>query len=177
MKELYLAIKARLEAVLLDDDNNQIAKFIHIWNNQLSWMAQGKEYSFGFPAIFIEFVNPSEIQYVGNGVQVYDPLDINVHICHEYYDAADGTMEQNLEVFVLKQKVLAALQKFHCDGSGTFTREGEEQDYDHPNYYHFIQRYRTTWIDKSMEEPVDGYDIDPPLTTEITTVILPQIES
>lgn len=173
MKELFLAIKAQLET-LIDTDGTNTIKFIHVWNNQTQWMKEGEGYDFAKPAVFIEFISPMPIVDVGGGVQQYDPLEINFHIIHEFLDSSDGTLEQNLEVFVLAKKIYGALQTWHCQGSGPFTRISEENDYVHGNIYELIQTYRTSYIDASQELPIGGYDIDPTLNLVLTPVVLPQ---
>jgi hypothetical protein len=167
MKTLFLAIQQKL-ATTLDIKDLQ---FIQMWNNQLENINDGGNYSFLLPAIFIEFVNNQNVDSVGGGVQVFDPLDINVHIIHDQYDSTDGTMDQNLEVLDLKQKVYKALQLFKTNGSGYFNRVSEDQDYNHSNIYHFIQTYRTTWTDCDRELPYLGIDKNAPFTTNINTVI------
>ena len=174
MKELFLYIKTQLETIKDIDGLSNKIKFIHIWNNQTHWIEEGQGYDFLKPAVFIEFVNAQQIVDIGGGVQQYDPLEINLHIIHQFMDASDGTLEQNLDIFDLKQLVYAALQTWHCQGSGPFTRISEEQDYDHPHIYHFIQTFRTSYVDSSQAIPIGGYDIDPTLDLVLTPVVLPQ---
>lgn len=175
MKELFNFLKTRIDS-LKGEDGLSVFKFIHIWNNQVHWMVDNSvEYDFAKPAIFIEFVNTEQVDVIGGGIQQFDPLDINFHIVTDFYDATDGTLEQNLYIFELKQLLYSLLQTWHCDGSGPFNRVSETHDYDHPNIYHFIQMYRTTWTDITGQLPIGGYYIDPPLTTTITPVVLPQL--
>ena len=166
MKSLYLAIKAQLELKLSIQLN-----YIHIWNNQLDNLEDGKEYLWRFPAVFIEFGNEMPTNSIGNNVKIYDPLEIRIHICHEQLDAGDGTYEQNFDVYTLKQNVYKALQLFQTSGSGVFDRQGEEQDYNHTNVYHYVQRYMTSYIDNDLPLPIGGIEMLPPLTTNITGII------
>lgn len=162
MKELYLEIKARLEAKV------PAIKFIAMWNNQLSDTNDGKTYSFLMPAVFIEFITPTQIGSIGNNVQIYEPLEVKLHILHEQYDAMDGTMDVNLDVFTFKQDVFKAMQLFQGSKTSVFDRQSEDQDYDHTNIYHYIQSYFCALTDSDMPLPIDGSDYEPPLTTEIT---------
>lgn len=162
MKQLYLAIKAQLQAKVT------AIKFIAMWNNQLMDLEEGKNYSFRLPAVFIEFVSPTQIGGVGNNVQIYEPLEVKLHIVHEQYDAKDGTMDNNLDVFTLKQDVYKAMQLFQAANTSVFDRQSEEQDYDHTNIYHYIQSYFCAMVDNDMPLPIGGTEYEPPLTTEIT---------
>jgi len=161
MKELYLSIKARLELMATD------IKFIHVFNDQFNQLAAGESYSFPMPCVFIEFPNDQNLQQLGAGYQIYNPLTIAIHIGHNQLDAADGTIEQNLNIFDVKQAVYAALQKFTPTGASQFIRTSETQDYAHTNVYHFIQTYTTTYIDKQQTEPIGGVNSPAPLTLDL----------
>ena len=165
MKQLYLALKARIESKVTE------VRFIAMWNNQLNDTVDGKTYSFLMPAVFFEFVSPIQIVGVGNNIQVHEPMEVKAHIIHEQYDAMDGTMDVNLDVFVFKQQIYKALQLFQPAMSSVFDRQSEEQDYDHTNIYHYIQSYFIAYIDNDMPLPIDGTEYEPPLTTEITPII------
>ena len=151
--------------------------FIHMWNNQVERLKEENEegistYLFRIPATLIEFVSPMEIQQLGNGVQLYDPLIIRIHFLHNLLDAGDGTMEQNLEVFDLKNKVYKSLQGFEPTGAVAFVRVAEEQEYDHPNLYHFMMDFQTNFVDSATTKPVDGVDSIAPLPPDITTSLI-----
>lgn len=174
MKNLYLGINEQIKTMC------PLIKYRGMWNNQVNDMVDEKGqkvYSFQLPATFIEFVNDNPVDSVGGGVQIYDPCDIKIHIVHDFYDAQDGTMEVNLEIFDIEQQIHDALQLFAVKGddygSGPFSRVSQERDYDHSNVYHSIPTYRTTWTDNSRSQPVGGYEIDPPLTLDLTVAILP----
>lgn len=147
-----------------------------MWNNQLELLAAGKLEMFNHPACFIEF-SSAEIQQLGNGVQLFNPLKFKVHILDWQIDAMDGTFEQNLEVYDLKDVIYQALQKLQPGllnqdtpqniPVSEFIRIAEWQDYQHAGVYHYIQEYSTTLIDNNALEPVGGSDWtpvgDPPL--------------
>jgi hypothetical protein len=162
--EVFLAIKARIEANITDFN------FIHKWNNYVEKLKSVDEngapiYGINHPSLFVEYLTPNDIEQLGGGVQIYDPLIIKIHILHNEIDATNGDMDQNLNVFELKQKVFKALQGFEPDGCVAFVRINEEQDYDHTNLYHYIQTYQTNYVDTSMMNPVNGQE-----TTGTTTL-------
>lgn len=165
MNDLYLAIKAQLFAKVTG------LNYVAMWNNQIADLEDGKNYSFRENAVLVEFVSPTQIGGVGNNVQVYEPLEVKLHIIHRQEDAGDGTMDVNLDVFTFKQNVYKAMQLFQAPTTSVFDRQSEEQDYDHTNIYHYIQSYFCAFVDTSMPLPIDGTEHEPPLTTEITPEI------
>lgn len=165
MRALYLAIKAQLLLKV------PTINFIAMWNNQLQDLMEGKNYSFRQNAVLIEFVAPTQIGGVGNNVQVYEPLEVKIHIIHRQDDAGDGTMDCNLDVFDFKQQVYKALQLFQASNTSVFDRQTEEQDYDHTNLYHYIQSYMIAMVDNDMPLPINGTENEPPHTAKITPEI------
>lgn len=162
MKALYLAIKAQLDAKVP-------GLFIHIFNNQFDLTENKEMYSFPYPAVFVEFINDQPIEQLGGGYQIYNPLTVRIHIAHDFYNNSDGTMEQNLLIFDVKDSVYKALQKFEPAGAVQFIRTSETQDYDHTNIYHFIQDYTTNYVDQNASEPVNGVLSGAPITLQLTT--------
>lgn len=179
MKNFFLALFLRLQTIKNDDGSDTFKK-IAKWNNQLVLLMneEGARVNlFELPAIFIAF-DTSSITQLGNGVQLYDPLDFEVHILDWQIDAENGTFEQNLRIFDLKQKVYQCLQKFQPgftdeeDPAGSCIRISEQEDNNHNGVYHFIQKYRTTFVDNSMAEPVGGVEWEPvpmPLELNLST--------
>jgi hypothetical protein len=137
-----------------------LVQFVQLWNNQLeSLKAKDTEanimYSFSLPALFVEFLN-LETEQLGNGIQLYVNLLIRIHILHRQEDAGDGTLEQNLAVFDLRDAVQLALQSFRPAGASEFIRQKQEMDYNHNNVYHYIMDYGCTYIDTITNEPIKG---------------------
>lgn len=173
MKELFLLIQAKLISVL-QADYPEI--YIRVWNNQFSDLTSDDAgsliYPFPFPCVFVEFIT-DEIQQLGQGYQIYDPLTIRLHIGYWELDSIDGNMEQNLNVFDFKQKIFLGLNKFQCAGSGIFVRGREEQDYSHKGIYKYIQDYETNYVDQIAAEPVGGVENTPPVELDLTVTYDP----
>lgn len=164
-KALYTAIKNQVIAEIPE------IQFIAMWNNQVEDMQEGKGYSTGLPALFIELPATAQCDVVGNNVRVFDPLPLVFHLVDNRLDNMDGTMEENFEVFTLKQKVKAKFQLFKTNGSGVFNCTSESADNYHNNIYHFLQEFTTTWTDCHDNLPVGGTEDEGPHTAEITPVI------
>jgi hypothetical protein len=106
----------------------------------------------------LEVVNPPEYTQLGKG---YRESDVNwiVHIVMEQLDAADGTMEQNLTIFDLKDTVVALLSGQRPPGCSSLFSTREEQDFKHTNVYHFKVHFKCGFID-SIGSPFDAGVID-----------------
>ncbi len=179
MKQFFLALFIQLQTIR-NEDGSQMFKKIAMWNNQLTLLIDkngARTTLFEMPGLFIAF-NTASIQQLGNGVQLYDPLFFDIHILDWQIDAGDGTFEQNLEVFDRAEKVYQCIQKFQPgltdtnDPAGSCIRVAEEEDTNHNGVYHFIQRYKTTFVDNNMAEPVGGIDWLPvPMPLELQMFI------
>jgi len=162
VKQLYIDIRTKVLTLL-----NGIVpafNFVQVWNNQLETDGENKMYSFAYPALFVEIVSPGQIIQLGNGVQHYEPLIVRLHILQEFYNATDGNgiLEQDLTIFDLRQIVYEGMQGWEPDNCVAWVRTGETQDTNHSNVYHFIQEYTTSYVDSTMERPVDGLTKTPP---------------
>lgn len=164
-RNLYNGLKT-IAATLTD------YKYIGMWNNQLTETKNGSEFDKPRPWLLFEFVS-SQVDSVGGGVQVFDPLLIRMHTIAELFDAADGTNELNLAVFDLTDKLYKKFQLNQVTGAdyGTspLNRTEVEVDSNHDNLYHHITTFTTTWVDNSATLPIGGYEIDPVLQADITT--------
>lgn len=168
MKEIFLALQTYLLGRLASTDPLMNVTYIRLWNNQVQYAKDAIDETYPYPAIFIDFPEEIEWKQIGNGVQTVDPLMIRLHIVHDFYDAQDGTMGQDLAILELAQKVYTSLQEWMPNiPLGVFVRVMEVQDKDHPNLYHFIQTYQTTWIDTAMKRPVNGSVTTEPLDLQL----------
>ncbi|MES2382616.1 MAG: hypothetical protein V4538_16325 [Bacteroidota bacterium] len=152
MKDFIKAILAQLETI-------SDVKFVRVWNDQLNLDEQNKQYSFPMPALFPEIVNPDEILQLGDGVQLYEPLIIRIHVLHWQLDATDGTMEQNLDVFDFMDAINVKMNGFEPDGAVKFVRGADGRDYQHAGVYHAIIDYKTNFLDTSNQISTQGTTI------------------
>ncbi len=163
MKLLFLAIQQYLLSRLASYD----VTYIRTYFDQAAKIAQGNFEDFPRPAILVEFVSPLEIQQLGNGSRLYEPLNIRLHLIHEFYDAQDGTMGQNLDVLAFADAVYFAFQDWMPDKMtinnveyqipvGVMQIVRDNHDNQATQIYHFMQDYVTTWLDDSKNRPVGG---------------------
>jgi hypothetical protein len=138
--------------------------YVRLYNSQFDDIEDGENYSFPFPCCFIEFVNDEHIKMLGNGVQLYDPLIVRFHIGDLEYDSMDGNLDQNLNIFTLKETIYTTIQRWKSSKSSIFIRTNEIMDTQHNQVSVFLQEYKTTLVDDTMREPVGG------ISTTITTL-------
>jgi hypothetical protein len=153
--------------------DNTMPQFVQMWNNQLESLKTSDTernimYSFSLPALFIEFRN-ADTEQLGNGNQIYPNLVVRIHILHRLEDAGDGTMEQNLAVFDLRDAIQVALQNFRPAGASEFIRQKQEMDYNHNNVYHYIMDYGCTYIDTLTNQPLDSITTTQPVNPDINS--------
>lgn len=121
-------------------------KTIRIWNNQPKAEKDGQYVAYPKPACFVQVMTGAEWAALQGGNTASD-LVMLFHIIHEYYDAADGTFEQDLPVFDLRDSVLAKFTLFKPSGCGPFSLVMDTQDEDHDNIYEYIVGFATHFID------------------------------
>lgn len=164
MKEIYVAIRQQILDQAKDGNGVPMVKFCQTWNNQVNHLRQAESDMYGFPmpAAFIEIMNEEPIEQLGAGYQ-YIPLTVRIHILHEFLNATDtdnGILDNDMTIFELRDSCYKALNKFLPPGCVELTRSTETQDFEHDNVYHFIQDYKSNFVDATREEPI-GYRLKP----------------
>lgn len=164
-----LAKLATLQA--MNRDGQTVALYARVWNNQVQYEDQGKLYDFPKPAAFLQVISPVTYQVMGQGYRNSD-ISFRVHLIHEFYNA-EGTFEQDLEIFDLRDAVIAILSGYAPAGCGPLNCMIEEQDDVHTNIYHMILDFVTNFTDSkgSPLDPARNVYIPavPPLTLEVDT--------
>jgi len=133
--------------------------FVHIWNNQLEQLAEGKTYAFPFPCYFIEVMPPTQYDPIGRGYATGE-LTIKIHIGHEEYDAFNGNYEENVNVFTLRDGIINALNSYQPIACSSLMKISETQDYVHTNIYHYVIEFKCAFIDSrgSIDEQLPFVD-------------------
>jgi len=138
-------------------------QFVRVWNNQLERMEKSEDYAFPRPAAFLEVINPTAYDLIGAGFSASDVI-FSVHVIHELYDSQDDTMDQNLKVFDLRDKVLASLAGYEPTACSKLFFIAEQQDYDHDQLYHYIIDFKCSFIESNTSpyDPNAGRFVDAP---------------
>ncbi len=164
MKEFFDDISARLTEFAPSVQHKAV------YNQQYDNIADNDPeagYLFAMPAVFYD-VDITNIKQMGAGYQMIEPLILNVHIVMQQLDAQDGSLDQNLDIFALKNEVFLALQKFRPYQSGELIRISEEPSYGHKNMYVYKQTYQTAYVDKVGKDVIRGIETTVP-PADITT--------
>lgn len=147
-------------------------QFVRVWNNQIETRKDGQHYDYPTPAAFVEVINEPVWEQLGVGFQGAD-LGIKIHLEHNYYDAQDGTFEQDLVIFDLRDKIVAKLSLYEATACGPLTKTGEAQDYDHDNVYHYTIDFVCHFIDSkgSPYDPGAGKYVEKEAPTGLQIVV------
>lgn len=126
-------------------DGYNVAPVVRLWNNQITKLKEGMQEVFPMPAFFVE-VGQLNFQNIGQGFRSGE-LNFKVHIAHEFYDATDGTFEQDLLVFDLRDKVIGYLSSMTPTSCSPLEATGEGIDNDHDNIYHYVIEFTCNFTD------------------------------
>ncbi|HXR84326.1 MAG TPA: hypothetical protein VN722_08460 [Hanamia sp.] len=160
IKQPIQDILTKLTAISVTNaDLQSVGLFARIWNNQLKNIRDGKDYTWPRPAAFVEVVSPAIYEIIGLGFRSSD-LGIRIHLIHDFYNQ-DGTLEQDLSIFDIRDTVLLNLSQYCPTACGPLNCVNEEQDYDHDNLYHYILEFSTNFTDSKgspFDPALNNYD-------------------
>lgn len=118
---------------------------VAIWNNQIKNMINASNYSFLSPAAFVE-TRLTDTDNLSFGITTND-INVRIHILDEELDAMDGTLDQNISVFTLRDLVKNKLTGFRPFQTNYMQYVGEKQDFEHTNCYHYIIDFKARFTD------------------------------
>lgn len=157
IKQPIVDLLNRLRAIsVINGDGSVATPYVRIWNNQLRLNEQGKLESFAMPAFFVEVVTPAVYQVLSQYFRNAD-IAFKIHILHEFYNATDGTYEQDLPVFDLRDKLLQYLSSFELTACGPLNCISEIQDYEHKNVYHYVMDFVCNFTDSIASKYDPGH--------------------
>lgn len=131
---------------ITNGDGSAVSPYVRVWNNQVAYFKEGKMEAYRMPALFVEVVNDANYMILGQGFRSSD-LSFKIHIVHEFYDAQDGTFEQDLKVFDLRDQVIANLTSYTPTACGPLNCMSEMQDFEHDNVYHMVLDFICNFTD------------------------------
>lgn len=141
------SLLARIGTIKVENQDYQTVNMpVRIWNDHLSEEKKKKLYSYPKPWVFLEIISPVTYEQMGVGFKNAD-LGIRVHLIHEFYDAIDGTMEQDLIVFGLRDQIVGCLSQFEPDGCNELKMVSESMDTDHDQIYHYVLDFVGNYVD------------------------------
>lgn len=172
IKQPIIDIMAKLQTVtVVNGDGHPVPLRARIWNSQVRHEGEGKYIDYPKPAAFLEVINGVSWQNLQGGYSTAD-IGWRIHIITEQFDAGDGTFDQNLTVFDLRDQVIGILSLYEPTGCGPLEKRSEEQDYDHTNLYHYIIEFVCNFIDSKGSKWDQGklQDYGPPLQVELDVI-------
>jgi len=120
--------------------------YSEVWNNHFKYLEKGDIYNFPMPAAFVEVQTPEAFNQLGYGIVEAD-ITFRIHFIMEELDAGDGSNDQNLNVFGLRDAINKALTHFQPTACSLLMRVAERQDFDHDNLYVYEVDFRCSFID------------------------------
>lgn len=140
-----------------NQDGQTVGIYSRVWNNQVEREKDGETYIYPKPAAFVEIVGPLPFEETGKNLRSAR-LVWAIHLVHEYYNQ-DGTFEQDLVIYDLRDQVIAALSQYTPTACTMLVAEQEQADYDHDNVYHYIINFSCTFMDSKASPYDDGRGI------------------
>ena len=147
-------------------------KFARVFNNQFQYMEDGSIESFPMPCVFVEALLPND--NAGLGATVTD-VTFRIHIGMNELDAQDGTLEQNVNIFALRDEMVALLTYKMLSGCSGLQKVSESMDYTHTNVYHYVLEFVCSFVDVAGDQTVTQEETTPPTVLETTIDIVTSI--
>lgn len=164
---------ARLRGVFIEVMNlistETSIDYVRVWNDQLTAMEQGTQYSFPNLACFVEI--DLQKSSLSSGI-VGGDIVLRFHLVHTEYDSMAGTLEENLTVFQYRDELIDKLMYRELLGCSGLQLINEKPDYNHTDVYHYILEFNCSFIDDAGD--VNKYKItkEPPTTLEVNATIV-----
>lgn len=163
LKETISDLLAQAETIsVVTADGITAPLFTRVWNNQVDFIRGGQLEVFQTPACFLELI----MQDGGNMGQNYNGNDVIIrwHLVQYNYNT-EGSFEQNLLIFDLRDLVVACFNRFKTDHLSPLQKVNENQDSSHDNIYHYTIDFSTHFVD-SLDDAISAPLIlsTPPLT-------------
>ena len=147
IKQPILDVINKLKTIAWPNNSGQTpALYSEVWNSHFKYLEKGDIYPFALPAAFVEVQTPEQFNQLGYGIVESDVI-FRIHVMVEQLDAGDGTNDQNLSVFALRDKINQTLTHFQPTACSLLMKVAERQDFDHDNLYVYELDFKCSFID------------------------------
>jgi hypothetical protein len=147
IKQPIQDVLSRLAAIpVQNQDLQNTTLYTRIFNNQPKLQSTGKIQAYPLPAAFVEVISPARYNRLLNGVAESD-IVFRIHLQHWFTDAQDGTFDQDLPIFDLRDAVIGCLANHRPTNCGNLCFTAESQDYSHYNTYEYLLEFTTAFTD------------------------------
>ena len=140
-----LLAKLRTVAVT-NNEGNTTTLSAAPFNNQIERKRSTEGYIYATPASFVE-TSPEQGAMIGMMTSAYDVV-FRIHIEHEKLNEEDA-MDENLQVFDIRDAVLRKLNGFRPTGCGPMAYLTEQHDHSHDNTYILIIDFKCHYVELS----------------------------
>lgn len=162
-----------------NQDEQPVTLFTRIFNDQYKKLDKGEIEAFPLPAGFLEVLNPANFQRIGAGVDASD-VTFRIHLGHWFTDAADGTFEQDLPIFDLRDQLIALLSGYQPTACSVLMHIADHQNYQHTNVYvfeidficHFLDSTGSNYDPASTKYTVSGAPTPAVITPSVVEDII-----
>jgi len=154
---VYQAIFNRIDTIL-DNEGLPVFKNRAVWNDNVNRILAGKSKSYWMPSVWVEMQLGKEIN-LGGKLNGYD-ITFIFHIVHMELDALDGTYDQNFNIFTYRDLIHKKFLSYTPVQCGAMRYAGEQQNYNHNNYYEYIIKYQSHYIDQTADPLLTGEQIE-----------------
>ncbi len=143
MKEIYLNLIQLITSLT-------IFKEVMVYNAQVDRIRAGL-ISFNTPTLFIE-IRQYNTENLGRNINTTD-LSIRMHIVMTELDAGNGTLDQNLNIFQIRDTLNKLIINYTPPTCSAISYTNEFQEYKHTNLYHYVSYYKCHYFDYTAFNP------------------------
>lgn len=125
----------------------KLFKYVNIYDMQVDEMIQtdkNKGYSFNTPSFFVQIELGDSVPFT-QGYVSYPNAIIRFYLINQILNSDD--MEKNLEIFDIRDIVVAAFSTSNISFCSTLTLFEDQMDYKHGSIYKYKLAYKTNFID------------------------------
>lgn len=160
-------VKAKVKALTVD--GALLFQTVRVWNNQVEQEEDLEYVAYAKPACFIEILTEVVWEQLGQGFSTAD-IGFRFHLVHEFVDNQAGDFEEDLAIFDLRDKLIAAFTLYMPPGCGSMMKINEEQDIGHKNVYHYVVEFVCSFVDNVGAKTY--IETTPPTTGEVQAVFI-----
>ncbi|MEB0262921.1 hypothetical protein [Mucilaginibacter sp. 10I4] len=155
---------------VLNQDLQTVGLYTRVFNNQIKRQKEGTIQAYPLPAAFVEIIKPSNYNRLLNGVSESD-IVFCIHLQHWFTDAQDGTFDQDLAIYDLRDQTIAKLSGFRPTACSNLFLTSESPDYDHSDVNVYLVEFTAGFIDSKGSKYDEGrpeyVNSNPPTTLDL----------
>ena len=152
LAQVYTDIMNKVVSIL--SGGVRVFNTVAVYNDQITRMKNGSGTTYWLPAVFIELRTYNE-NTIGDQLTNAD-IDVIFHVAHMELDSGIGTLDQNLNIFTMRDYVKSTFSMFKPTNCGLFVWKGEQQQFNHDNINEYKLTYKCHYIDNVANSLITG---------------------